>query len=60
MNLILLIYLTGLVFNLLFTLLYWYRQRRVLKINYLGTVVFVLLSWLVFPLILIGDIVQNN
>lgn len=56
----LLIYLTGLVFNLLFTIVYWYRQRRVLKINYSGAVVFILLSWLVFPLILIGDIVRNN
>lgn len=53
MNLIVLIYLIGIIFNLLFTLVYWYRQRRVLEVNYLGALLFILLSWLVYPLILL-------
>ena len=53
MNLILLIYLTGLIFNILFALVYWYRHRRVLKVNYVGAILFVLTSWLIYPLILL-------
>ncbi|MBM7555282.1 hypothetical protein [Halanaerobacter jeridensis] len=53
MNVIVLIYLVGVIFNLLFALVYWYQQRRVLEINYLGALFFILLSWLIYPLILL-------
>mgnify|MGYP006290400897 CR=1 FL=1 len=55
MNSILLIYLLGLIFNILFAVGYWYRYRRVLKVNYLGVVLFVLASWVIYPVIVLRE-----
>ena len=55
MNSILLIYFSGLIFNILFAVGYWYRYRRVLKVNYLGVVLFVLASWVIYPVIVLRE-----
>ena len=55
MNSILLIYFSGLIFNIFFAIGYWYRYRRVLKVNYLGVVLFVIASWIIYPTILLRE-----
>jgi hypothetical protein len=48
-----LFYLSGLLFNIIFSCIYWYKYRRILKVNYKGALIFLSLSWLVYPVVLL-------
>ncbi|MGM0501278.1 MAG: hypothetical protein ACQERJ_01995 [Bacillota bacterium] len=59
MQFLIVIYLAGIIFNIFFAIVYWYKNRMVLNVNYQGAVVFILLSWLIYPLVVFDAIVRR-
>lgn len=52
MNLILNIYLTGVIFNLLVFAYQYYKGRNTIQIDLKGAIIFILASWVVYLVIL--------